>query len=130
MVESPAVCNPGGDVNLAVPPVTQAKGRGMSVQDQIETRLSDSLEPHVLEVRNESFMHNVPEGSETHFKVTLVSDQFDSLRKVRRHQMVYEILSTLMSGPIHALALHLYSPNEWHASPEAPDSPKCHGGET
>jgi len=101
----------------------------MSAQQQIETRLTDSLEPEVLQVQNESFMHNVPEGSETHFKVTLVSDRFSSLRKVRRHQMVYEVLSTLLSGPVHALALHLYSPEEWQSSPGAPDSPKCHGGE-
>ncbi len=45
----------------------------MEVQETIEQRLSDSLTPLQLEVVNESFMHNVPAGSETHFKVTAVS---------------------------------------------------------
>ena len=37
-------------------------------------------------------MHNVPPGSESHFKVTLVSDKFDGLRLVKRHQEVYGLL--------------------------------------
>lgn len=101
----------------------------MTVQAQIEARLSEHLRPGVLDVRNESFMHNVPENSETHFKVTLVSEQFIGQRKVQRHQMVYEILSLLIAGPIHALALHLYTPEEWEGISEAPASPDCHGGD-
>ena len=102
----------------------------MEVQETIEQRLSDSLTPLQLEVLNESFMHNVPAGSETHFKVTAVSRQFDGLRKVRRHQLVYGVLSDLLAGPVHALALHLFTPDEWQAGVGAPDSPKCHGGES
>lgn len=29
------------------------------------------------EVKNVSWKHNVPKGSETHFEVTIVSDKFD-----------------------------------------------------
>jgi BolA protein len=101
----------------------------MVVQDEIEARLSDSLSPLELEVRNESFMHNVPANSETHFKVTAVSSEFNGLRKVRRHQLVYGFLSDLIAGPVHALALHLYTPDEWQDSGGVPDSPNCHGGE-
>ncbi|MDG1066452.1 MAG: BolA/IbaG family iron-sulfur metabolism protein [Luminiphilus sp.] len=101
----------------------------MVVQEQIQTRLGDKLTPLQLEVTNESFMHNVPEGSETHFKVTAVSQTFSGLRKVRRHQLVYEVLNDLLAGPVHALALHLFTPDEWQDGPGAPDSPKCHGGE-
>ncbi|WP_435216355.1 BolA family protein [Luminiphilus sp. nBUS_07] len=101
----------------------------MVVQDEIEARLTDSLSPLELEVRNESFMHNVPANSETHFKVTAVSREFNGLRKVRRHQLVYGFLSDLIAGPVHALALHLYTPDEWQESLGVPDSPNCHGGE-
>ena len=101
----------------------------MVVQDEIEARLSDSLAPLELEVRNESFMHNVPANSETHFKVTAVSSEFNGLRKVRRHQLVYGFLSDLIAGPVHALALHLYTPDEWQGSGDVPNSPNCHGGE-
>ena len=30
-----------------------------------------------MEVMNESYMHNVPKGSETHFKVVVVSPKFE-----------------------------------------------------
>ncbi|MDG0991952.1 MAG: BolA/IbaG family iron-sulfur metabolism protein [Luminiphilus sp.] len=101
----------------------------MAVQEEIQTRLYNSLAPLELEVSNESFMHNVPAHSETHFKVTAVSTAFSGLRKVRRHQLVYKELSDLLAGPVHALAMHLFTPDEWQESRGAPDSPRCHGGE-
>ena len=47
----------------------------MSTQDIITQKLQ-ALSPEHLEVINESHMHNVPEGSESHFKVVIVSDAF------------------------------------------------------
>ena len=84
--------------------INNGKYSGMVVQEKIELILADRLTPLQLEVINESFMHNVPEGSETHFKVTAVSQSFNGLRKVRRHQLVYEVLKDLLAGPVHALA--------------------------
>lgn len=101
----------------------------MVIQQDIEQRLRDGLAPQVLEVLNESHMHNVPPGSESHFKVTLVTDAFLGKRKVARHQAVYAELSDLLAGPVHALALHTYTPEEWSIVEAAPDSPNCHGGE-
>ncbi len=100
----------------------------MTVQAKIEARLEEAFNPTFLEVLNESFMHNVPAGSESHFKVTVASDSFSDVRKVKRHQMVYGVLADLLAGPVHALALHTYSNNEWSLTDSAPDSPDCHGG--
>ncbi len=100
----------------------------MSVQARIEDKLN-SLEPVHLTVENESHMHNVPADSETHFKVTLVSERFAGLMPVKRHQQIYAALADELSGPVHALALHLYTPDEWQARGNArPDSPNCRGG--
>ena len=44
----------------------------MNTQSAIETKLS-ALGPQFLRVENESHRHNVPPGSESHFKVTVVS---------------------------------------------------------
>ncbi len=84
----------------------------MAIQTQIEQKLA-ALTPDVLRVENESHMHNVPANSETHFKVTLVSDSFDGMMPVKRHQQIYALLADELSGPVHALALHLYTPREW-----------------
>ena len=33
-----------------------------------------------------------------------------------------------LAGPVHALALHTYTPDEWQRVGEAPESPDCRGG--
>ena len=98
------------------------------IQDQVEQRLTEHFSPFFVEIVNESHMHNVPPGSESHFKVTLVSDVFAGLRLVKRHQEVYRILQPLIGSPIHALALHTYTESEWSERNGSPDSPNCMGG--
>jgi stress-induced morphogen len=101
----------------------------MSVQEQIQQRLAELLTPVHLEVVNESHQHNVPENSETHFKVVAVSETFDGKRQVARHQAIYGALAEQLQGPVHALALHTYTPAEWNTREGAsPDSPDCLGG--
>jgi BolA protein len=101
----------------------------MSVKHDIETKLRETFSPEHLQVVNESDQHSVPPDSETHFKVVLVSAGFDGKRKVARHQAVYGALASEMSGPVHALALHTYTPAEWRLRQgEAPASPDCLGG--
>lgn len=100
----------------------------MSVQQVITDKLREALEVGHLEVLNESHTHNVPPGSETHFKVTVVSDDFKGKKQVVRHQIVYALLADEMAGPVHALALHTYSEDEWQQLSAAPDSPACLGG--
>jgi len=82
-----------------------------------------------LDVLNESHMHSVPPNSETHFKVTVVSDAFQGKSKVARHQVIYRLLGGMMQEGLHALALHTYIPDEWREIQErSPDSPNCMGG--
>jgi BolA protein len=98
------------------------------VKERIEGKLKEALDPSHLEVINESHMHNVPKGSETHFKVIVVSTRFDGMSPVRRHQLVYGALADEMKAGVHALAITSRSPSEWGANPEANTSPKCLGG--
>ena len=100
----------------------------MSIQEQIISKLTDGLTPAVLDVLNESHQHSVPPNSETHFKVVAVSDAFEGVRKVARHQKIYALLADELAGPVHALALHTYTPEEWASRAGAPDSPQCLGG--
>lgn len=99
----------------------------MSRQARIEEKLQ-SLEPTFLEVLNESHMHSVPRGSETHFKVVIVSERFEGQPLVARHRLVYEALGEELRAGLHALAITSKSPAEWEASPLAPKSPPCLGG--
>ncbi len=98
-------------------------------QQQIADKLTQSFALDYLEVIDESGQHNVPPGSESHFKVTIVATEFAQLGLVKRHQAVYAALSELMEDGIHALALHTLSPEEWQAKEShVPESPPCLGG--
>ncbi|MFA5631373.1 MAG: BolA/IbaG family iron-sulfur metabolism protein [Porticoccaceae bacterium] len=98
----------------------------MTTGQRIEGKLNVAFAPDFIEVVNESHMHSVPANSETHFKVTLVTEKFAGLRLVRRHQDVYKVLDDELKSGVHALALHTYTPDEWQG--RAPDSPQCRGG--
>jgi len=100
----------------------------MTVQQQIESELNELLSPEFLQVENESHQHNVPANSETHFKVVAVSENFSGKRKVARHQQVYAALAAQLEGPVHALALHTYTPQEWQEKSASLESPACMGG--
>ena len=101
----------------------------MSLQEQITTQLDSRFELQHLEVTNESGGHNVPPGSETHFKVVLVAPEFDGLRLLQRHRLVHETLASELAGGVHALAVHTYTGAEWQDRfGDAPMSPPCLGG--
>ena len=101
----------------------------MSVQTTLETRLSDAFSPLHLEVTNESHMHNVPEGSESHFRVVLVTEQFSGKPLIQRHRAVNAAVAEQLRDQIHALALHTMTPEEWfEKGGTAPESPPCLGG--
>lgn len=98
------------------------------VESRIVAKLSQSFNPAHLDVLNESYMHSVPPGSETHFKVVLAADAFVGKRQVQRHQAVYACLAEELKTGVHALALHTFSPEEWQATATVPASPQCLGG--
>lgn len=95
----------------------------------IEDRLQKELSPLELRVTNESHTHNVPKGSETHFKVVVVSAAFEGKPLVLRHQLVYRALHSEFRGGLHALTITSKTPAEWQKSSEVAASPRCHGGE-
>ena len=101
----------------------------MSMKQTIENKLDQALAPTHLVVKDESHMHNVPEGAESHFNVFVVSDSFDGKRLVARHQAVYAVLKEELAGRIHALALKTITSAEWAAQGGgAAVSPQCLGG--
>ena len=96
----------------------------MTLEQQLIQRLQD-LSPTHLEVVNESSGHGgyFP-GKESHFKVIVVSDQFEGLRLVQRHQKIYAAAGDLLApSRIHALAIHAFIPSEWQG--QATPSPDC-----
>jgi BolA protein len=101
------------------------------VMASIRDKLTKALNPVHLHVINESHMHNVPVNSETHFKVVVVSNQFDTVKTpLQRHRLVNSILKQELEGPVHALSIVAKTPKQWQDSSQNIDpSPSCRGGD-
>jgi acid stress-induced BolA-like protein IbaG/YrbA len=52
-------------------------------------------------------------GDGRHFQALIVSNAFEGLSKVRRHQLVYGALGDRMRDEIHALSMTTLTPAEW-----------------
>jgi len=101
----------------------------MEVQERIDVKLRRSFAPSHMELMNESGMHNVPPGSESHFRLVIVSEVFAGKSRVQRHQSVYRTLADELNGPVHALGLQTFTPAEWDEEQRRLDSPLCLGGD-
>ena len=101
----------------------------MIVQQTIEEKIRNALDLVHLEVINESHMHSVPPGSESHFKLVIVSPAFETLNRVQRHQTVNGLLAEELAGPVHALSMETHTAGEWQQrGGQRMQSPACHGG--
>jgi acid stress-induced BolA-like protein IbaG/YrbA len=56
---------------------------------------------------------SVTSQDNVHFEAVVVSAKFEGLRAVQRHQLVYATLGPAMGGEIHALALQVFTPQEY-----------------
>ncbi|KAE9540470.1 BolA/IbaG family iron-sulfur metabolism protein [Ursidibacter maritimus] len=100
----------------------------MSVQQTIIQKLTEQFTPSMLQVENESHRHSSGRGAESHFKVTIVSAEFEQMRTLARHRNVYQCLADELANGVHALALHTYTQQEWLEQDEvAPKSTNCVG---
>lgn len=71
-----------------------------------------------------------PKDSETHFKVVVVSSQFDSVKSpIQRHRLINSALEEELAGPVHALSIVAKSPAQWEKNQQVSPSPSCKGGD-
>jgi BolA protein len=82
---------------------------------EIRTRLEVALAPESLQVEDEGHMHIGHEGAKDgrgHFRVLVVSNQFQGKTPIQRHRLIYQALGQLMQTDIHALAIEAFTPDE------------------
>ncbi|KAF4505560.1 hypothetical protein G6O67_007494 [Ophiocordyceps sinensis] len=90
------------------------------MEDVIRAKITAALNPQTLEIYNDSHLHahhKAMQGStsrETHFRLVITSDAFQSKRQPARHRMVYALLRDEMALEygIHALQLRTLTPDE------------------
>ncbi|XP_046580659.1 DNA-binding transcriptional regulator BolA-like isoform X1 [Haliotis rubra] len=117
---------------IGIPQLCRSMGDAVNerpVETSIKKKLADAFQPEVLEVINESHMHNVPKGSESHFKVLVVSEKFSNQPLIKRHRMVNDTLQQELKTQIHALSILAKTPEQWNTSEQKiGQSPPCRGG--
>lgn len=73
-----------------------------------------TLKPHILEIIDESELHKGHAGnsgaSETHFRITLSSNDFKSKSKLEQHKLVNQILKEEFKNGLHALSIKIIEP--------------------
>jgi acid stress-induced BolA-like protein IbaG/YrbA len=71
--------------------------------DQIAELISQGMDNATVKVMSDD---------NTHFEAIIVSDAFDGMRPIARHQLVYKTLGELVGREIHALSLKTLTPAE------------------
>ena len=92
--------------------------------DKIKERLLKNIQCIHLEVVDESPNHSGYDGSVSHVKIIIVSDEFSDQSLINRHKLVYKAMGDLV-GQIHAISIVSKTSNQWEESNEYPSSPEC-----
>ena len=96
----------------------------MIVQNKIDKLLRDKFNVFKLTIKNDSYKHNVPPESESHFNVQIISDDFQNLSQIQRHKKVYKAVDSLLTE-IHALSITAITTSEFKENPSLRDTPDC-----
>ncbi|HQR84785.1 BolA family transcriptional regulator [Polynucleobacter sp. es-EL-1] len=81
-----------------------------------EADLRSAFELLDLKIEDESHLHAGHAGAASgggHFKIRIVSPQFEGMNSVKRHRAIYAALSSHFPQAIHALTIEAMSPAEY-----------------
>ena len=67
----------------------------------------------LIEVSFENATVRVASDDNTHFEALVVAAEFEGVRSLARHQLVYKSLAGLVGDEIHALSIRAFTPAEW-----------------
>ena len=83
--------------------------------DRIRSRLQAALAPVEMTLDDDSAAHAGHAGAASgggHYNLRIVSLQFEGLKLVTRHRLVYDSVHDMMHKEIHALAITALAPSE------------------
>ncbi len=63
-------------------------------------------------------------GEGDRFEIVVVSPEFEGLSRVKQHQKVYSVLWEEMKGPVHALTIKTFTPEQYQSKVGADDPSK------
>ena len=87
----------------------------------IRQKLQAALSPQRLELEDDSWRHaghhheggmDAKEGGESHFNLLIVSEAFEGQSRVNRQRAINKLLAEELAGPVHALSIKAFTPQE------------------
>jgi BolA protein len=91
----------------------------MIVLAQIKEKIQQTFFPLFFEIEDESSLHAghsgaVP-GEITHLRITIVSELFQTMPKIKQHRAVNDCLKDELNSGLHALAIKTLKPEQWNS---------------
>ena len=83
--------------------------------DMIRSKLMETFAPLECQLEDESALHAGHAGAASgggHFRLRIISAQFEKQSRINRHRLVYDCLDDMMHKEIHALAITALAPSE------------------
>lgn len=74
--------------------------------DEVQQKIQAALPGATVRVRSDDNVH---------FEALVIAPQFEGLRTIKRHQLVYAAIGEAVGGEVHALSLSTPTPEEWAA---------------
>ena len=74
--------------------------------DEVQQKIEAALPGATVRVRSDDNVH---------FEALVIASQFEGLRTLKRHQLVYASIGEAVGGEVHALSLETPTPAEWAA---------------
>merc|ERR1712146_827862 len=95
------------------------------VQEHIEIRVQQALQPTHLQVTNESHGRIT---DESHFHVLVVAKAFEGLKPLQRHRLGNQLFTDEAGAlKFHSLRITAKLPEQWVEDKAVPVAPKCTG---
>ena len=88
----------------------------MNTKNKIEKKLKEYFNVHTLQIIDESHKH-VNHKKDTqggHFKLLIISEDFENISLIKRHQLIYDALSDMIKIDIHAISINAKTVKESH----------------
>ncbi len=79
------------------------------MKERIEKKLSEAFKSELLQVKNNSYLHSGHSGDngsgETHFAITIKSEELKNLSQIQAHRKINELLKSEFENGMHALEI-------------------------
>ena len=95
--------------------LNESQDKSLSIENEIKNRLSKKMDLIYFEMKDftgRHLNHKTHEGG-FHLEAIIVSNDFQDLTLIKRHQKVYDAIGDLMKHEIHALSMKTLIQSEW-----------------